>query len=104
MINTTRLFTSIATWLAGLILAAGSWSSMAGGRAEDLALRPLLHGVGRTEAAPHGEGNVYAPDVLLDAGLYRMWYGGQGRDGHDRIHLAESGDGVTWARRGVVLD
>ena len=33
-----------------------------------------------------------------------MWYGGQGRDGHDRIHLAESDDGVNWVRRGVVLD
>jgi predicted GH43/DUF377 family glycosyl hydrolase len=33
-----------------------------------------------------------------------MWYGGQGRDGHDRIHLAESKDGKTWVRRGVVLD
>jgi hypothetical protein len=33
-----------------------------------------------------------------------MWYGGQGKDGHDRIHLAESEDGRKWTRRGVVLE
>ncbi|MBT3268390.1 hypothetical protein HN371_14640 [Candidatus Poribacteria bacterium] len=45
-----------------------------------------------------GEGNVYAPDVLRDGDRYRMWYGGQARDGHDRIHLAESDDGLRWLR------
>ncbi len=44
-----------------------------------------------------GEGNVYAPDVHREGDLYRMWYGGQGRDGHDRVLLAESDDGLTWA-------
>lgn len=33
-----------------------------------------------------------------------MWYGGQGKDGHDRIHLAESRDSTNWLKRGVVLD
>jgi hypothetical protein len=33
-----------------------------------------------------------------------MWFGGQGKDGHDRIHLAESADGVHWQQRGVVLE
>ena len=33
-----------------------------------------------------------------------MWFGGQGRDGHDRIHLASSSDGTSWAQRGVVLE
>lgn len=33
-----------------------------------------------------------------------MWYGGQGEDGHDRIHLAKSSDGETWKKRGVVID
>ncbi|HEU5115673.1 MAG TPA: hypothetical protein VFT74_03275, partial [Isosphaeraceae bacterium] len=64
----------------------------------------ILRGETQTELAPHGEGNVYAPEVLFDSGVYRMWYGGQGQDGHDRIHLAESRDGKTWTRRGVVLD
>src|SRR6202042_1907363 len=64
----------------------------------------ILAGQTVTELAPHGEGNVYAPEVLIDGGLYRMWYGGQGKDGHDRIHLAESKDGRTWTRRGVVID
>src|SRR5688500_2809254 len=54
----------------------------------------LLRGEGEAEeAAPHGRGNVYAPDVLVEGGVYRMWYGAQGRDGHDRILYAESRDG-----------
>lgn len=58
-----------------------------------------------TELAPHGEGNVYAPDLIVDdSGLYRMWYGGQGRDGRDRIHYAESRDGIGWRKFGVVVD
>jgi hypothetical protein len=64
----------------------------------------LLRGAAPTELAPHGTGNVYAPEVHRDGGGWRMWYGGQGRDGHDRIHLAESADGVRWVKRGVVLD
>lgn len=64
----------------------------------------IVSGQEETEVAPHGMGNVYAPFVLHDGGRYRMWYGGQGRDGHDRIHLAESEDGRLWIKRGVVLD
>ncbi|WP_435017856.1 hypothetical protein TA3x_005476 [Tundrisphaera sp. TA3] len=65
---------------------------------------PILRGEGDAEVAPHGEGNVYAPDVIRDGPTLRMWYGGQGRDGHDRIALAESSDGgATWAHKGVVL-
>ncbi|MFO0945709.1 MAG: hypothetical protein U1D30_07170 [Planctomycetota bacterium] len=64
----------------------------------------VLRGTQITELAPHGEGNVYAPEVLKDNGKYRMWYGGQGKDGHDRIHLAESTDLKTWEKKGVVLD
>lgn len=33
-----------------------------------------------------------------------MWFGGQGKDGHDRIHLTESRDGWKWKARGVVLE
>lgn len=64
----------------------------------------VVRGQRETERAPHGEGNVYAPEVHLEDGSYRLWYGGQGRDGHDRIHLAESSDGRRWTRRGVVLE
>lgn len=46
--------------------------------------RILFRGQEETEVAPHGKGNVYAPRVPRDGGRYRMWYGGQGRDGHDR--------------------
>jgi hypothetical protein len=33
-----------------------------------------------------------------------MWFGGQGQDGHDRIHLATSTDGLKWEQQGVVLE
>jgi hypothetical protein len=93
-----------AVMTIGLILASWIWSSHAEDGKSDQSPRLILEGFGKTEVAPHGEGNVYAPEVLVEGGLNRMWYGGQGRDGHDRIHLAESKDGKTWVRRGVVLD
>ena len=63
----------------------------------------VLKGEGDEEAAPHRRGNVYAPHVLVEGGLYRMWYGGQGRDGHDRILYAESRNGIGWERKGVAV-
>ena len=63
----------------------------------------ILQGDTPSESGVHGKGNVYAPDVCVVDGHWRMWYGGQGNDGHDRIHLAESRDGLTWEKRGVVL-
>ena len=105
MINSKgRSRTIYAVIVIGLILATGIWSSHAEDGKSDQSPRLILEGFGKTEVAPHGEGNVYAPDVLVEGGLHRMWYGGQGRDGHDRIQLAESKDGKTWVRRGVVLD
>lgn len=64
----------------------------------------VIRGEDTTEIAPHGEGNVYAPEIIFENGIYRMWYGGLGKDGHDRIHYAESKDGLTWKKRGVVLE
>lgn len=64
----------------------------------------VLRGEADTELAPHGGGNIYAPDIHRDGDRWLMWYGGQGKDGHDRIHLAESSDGRAWTKRGVVLD
>jgi WD40 repeat protein len=86
-------------------LAAGDWS----GRVRLHSLKPaesqiLLRGGTETELAPHGTGNVYAPEIHRDGDRWLMWYGGQGKDGHDRIHLAESGDGLKWKKLGVVLD
>lgn len=52
---------------------------------------------------PHATGNVYAPDVLYEDGVYRLWYGGQSENGHDAIHFATSADGVRWTKYGVVL-
>jgi hypothetical protein len=77
---------------------------IAGGSVRAETLEVLLRGTGPTEAAPHGEGNIYAPAVRQAAGRWWMWYGGQGDDGHDRIHLARSADGTVWEREGVVLD
>lgn len=49
-------------------------------------------------AAVQGADNVYAPDVHDFAGVRIMWYGGQGSDGHDRIFLAWSQDGMQWRK------
>src|SRR3954463_14802950 len=71
----------------------------------DVTLRVLFRGEAITELAPHGKGNVYAPSVVIEGDLWRMWYGGQGRDGHDRIHYAESHDaGRSWSKRGVAIE
>ena len=48
-------------------------------------------------------GNVYAPEIRRVKSLWFMWYGGQGLDGHDRIHLATSVDLKAWTKKGVVL-
>ena len=64
----------------------------------------VLDPTGDFQAAPHGGGNAYAPEILVENGVYRMWYGAQGGDGHDRILLAESADGLAWETKGVALD
>jgi hypothetical protein len=67
--------------------------------------REIFSPSGQTEASIHGRGNIYAPSVLYHGGQYMMWYGGFGKDGHDRIHLAVSADGITgWQKRGVVIE
>lgn len=50
-----------------------------------------------------GDGNTYAPEIRKEGSLWRMWYGGQGVDGREHIHYAESSDGWNWDRKGVVL-
>ncbi|MFO1005707.1 MAG: hypothetical protein U0929_07105 [Planctomycetaceae bacterium] len=65
---------------------------------------PILKGTAETELGVHREGNVYAPEVQRMGDRWGMWYGGQGRDGHDRIHLATSTDLKTWNKQGVVLE
>ncbi len=64
----------------------------------------VVRGELESEEAPHGRGNVYAPEILRTKSGLRMWFGGQGKDGHDRIHLAESSDGFRWQQRGIVLE
>ena len=87
-----------------LIALLGSLLPTAPGTVQAETLELVLRGTGPTEAAPHGAGNIYAPAVRHAAGQWWMWYGGQGDDGHDRIHLARSADGTAWERQGVVLD
>jgi hypothetical protein len=48
-------------------------------------------------------GNIYAPDIILDDGIYKMWYGGQSSGGHDSIHFATSAEGVSWLKHGTVI-
>jgi hypothetical protein len=83
-----------------LIAAVLTAATHAVGAAPEVVLDPT----GDLQVAPHGAGNVYAPEILFHNGVYRMWYGAQGRDGHDRILLAESPDGVSWETKGVALD
>jgi hypothetical protein len=94
--------TRLRLWFSAL--AAGRWSiyhtvSTDDGRtwsAPDLALEP-----GASEGTD-GQ-HVLLPTVLRRDDCWWMWYAG--RDGHHRrIHLARSGDGVTWRRHGVALD
>jgi hypothetical protein len=90
----------ILPWLA-LVLIHQSLTAADSGPS----LRILFRGEAITELAPHGTGNIYAPSVVVEGDLWRMWYGGQGKNGHDRIHYAESRDaGRTWGKRGVALE
>jgi hypothetical protein len=91
--------TVLLLWLAGTALSSRLFAYQSEAR-----IQVLFQGVGDTQSAPHGKGNVYAPEILFENGIYRMWFGGQGKDGHDRIHLAESPDGQAWTQKGVVLD
>ncbi|MCI4371579.1 MAG: hypothetical protein L3J78_02920 [Thermoplasmata archaeon] len=58
------------------------------------------------DVGPGSADSVYArfPSVLRDAnGTYQMWY--SGFDGfRNRILYASSIDGITWTKRGVVID
>lgn len=63
----------------------------------------VISSFAKSTEAPHGRGNLYAPDILKHRGEFLMYFGGQGKDGHDRIHLATSTDGKDWEQEGVVL-
>jgi len=87
-----------------LLQLAGVALSAACGAEDDPRLGVLFRAELESQRAPHGRGNVYAPEIVRSGTKLRMWFGGQGRDGHDRIHLAESVDGTSWEQRGVVLE
>jgi len=45
------------------------------------------------------EGQVVgAPSVILDAGVYKMWYTGMDNSGFPSINYAESVDGISWSK------
>jgi len=50
--------------------------------------------------------NIYAPSVLIENGIWKMWYGGweAGYYPNDRIYRARSTDGLHWTKEGIVLD
>jgi len=86
-----RLFLITAVLAASVIAAAAEpVSVLRGGRSS-------------STQAPHGNGNTYAADIVRHGDGLLMYYGGQGRDGHDRIHLATSTDQKTWTPHGVVF-
>ena len=88
----------------GFLLLAGLARLTAATHAAGAPPHVVLDPTGDLQAAPHGAGNAYAPEIFIEDGVYRMWYGAQGRDGHDRILLAESADGLAWETKGVALD
>jgi hypothetical protein len=88
----------------GVFFLAGLAACLLPGNAIAAAPDVVLDPTGDLQAAPHGGGNAYAPEIFIEDGVYRMWYGAQGRDGHDRILLAESPDGLVWETKGVALD
>jgi dipeptidyl-peptidase-4 len=90
--------------LAGLVFLA--WSTVPLSAADKPSpLRLVMRGEADTELAPHGQGNIYAPSIITEKNFWRMWYGGQGKDGHDRIHYAESTNaGASWVKRGVAVE
>ena len=97
-----KLAITMLLGLAGVVCALRLFAGQS--ETGETKVQVLFQGVGETQSAPHGKGNVYAPEILFENGVYRMWFGGQGKDGHDRIHLAESPDGQIWTQKGVVLD
>jgi hypothetical protein len=88
----------------GVFFLAGLAACLLPGNAIAAAPDVVLDPTGDLQAAPHGGGNAYAPEIFVEDGVYRMWYGAQGRDGHDRILLAESPDSLVWEPKGVVVD
>lgn len=64
----------------------------------------ILESFAPSTEAPHGKGNLYAPAIVKHGGEFKMFFGGQGKDGHDRIHLATSPDGGKWTHQGVVFE
>ena len=63
----------------------------------------VISSFAKSTEAPHGRGNLYAPDIIKHRGKLLMFFGGQGKDGHDRIHLAVSKDGEVWEQEGIVF-
>ncbi len=78
-----------------MLLAA----SLSGAAADERVLASFAE----STQAPHGHGNVYAPEIVKHGDRFLMFFGGQGKDGHDRIHLATSKDAITWKPHGVVF-
>ncbi|MGD8968539.1 MAG: hypothetical protein PVI07_13600, partial [Anaerolineae bacterium] len=59
----------------------------------------VIDGSGSQTVWGDWDGNaIYAPAVITDAGVLRMWYTGADEFGTGRIGHAESADGVNWTR------
>jgi hypothetical protein len=66
---------------------------------QPLAREGLVLGLGQVGEFDSGE--LGAPTVILESGMYRMWY--FGRSGGASIGYATSMDGWNWVKQGVVL-
>jgi hypothetical protein len=69
----------------GVFLLAGLAACLLAARAVGAAPEVVLDPTGDFQAALHGAGNAYAPEILIEDGVYRMWYGAQGRDVHGHV-------------------
>ncbi len=63
----------------------------------------IIKGADADSIAPHGKGNVYAPDIVRYQNQFYLYYGAQAKDGHDRIQLAISKNGHSWKTQGTVF-
>lgn len=71
--------------------------------ADNKSAQLVIQGSNFYSVAPHGKGNVYAPDIVRYKNQFHLYYGAQGRDGHDRIQLAISKEGQPWQTQGNVF-
>ena len=97
--------TGLLLWLTGGFLASRLFAyQSATPETPETKVQVLFQGVGDTQSLRTARETCTRRNSCSRTACTADWFGGQGRDGHDRIHLAELPDGQTWTQKGVVLD